>query len=70
MFGTGSVLVDVAKELVDGFGPLKAVLEIISAGYTNQKVRTVTSRSRSFSDESICRNLSPSEIRLKTSFHA
>jgi len=37
--GAAAVLVDVTKELSDGFGPLKAVLWAISAVYTDDKVR-------------------------------
>lgn len=32
---------DVAEEEVGGFGPLEAVLEAVSAAYTNHGVRTI-----------------------------
>lgn len=39
MLEAGAILADVASEIPDGFGHLKAVLEAISAVYADYKVR-------------------------------
>ena len=39
VFGAATVSVDVPKESMDGFGPLKAILGAIPAVYANQEVR-------------------------------
>lgn len=40
MFGGAAVLIDTIKEAAGGFGPLKAVLNAISAVYASYEVRS------------------------------
>jgi len=40
VLGGAATPVDATREVVDGFGPLKAVLEAISAVYDNYEVRS------------------------------
>ena len=70
MLGGAAIPVDTAREAIDGFGPLKAVLGAISAVYVNSEVRLRPCLcSKPFFDEPIRRNSSQSGTRLKSSSH-